>query len=163
TGIVHYINNIVELLPGKIGRYLQQYGARLAQFGINDLQAAQQALQRLLFLQFSQVRRIRATYIYCKIIYNIIQFPETDLVILRSIIIGRYLVLADITPDNDVGPAAAQPFGGGFYASVVKAHPVDQGFICGQAKQSRLVVAILSYRRQRTDLDETETQRGQFV
>ena len=127
-------------------------------------QHADQAPQRLFFLQLAQAGGVRRGDVDGHVIGQPVDLAQAVQVIVFGGLVGRVLVLADVDAEQAAGATCLADIAHQrIHALVVETEPVDHRFLLRQPEHARLRVAGLWARGDRTHFHEAEAQREQGV
>ena len=158
----------------QIGGDFQEHGHASAVFGGQGLaprhQRAEQAVQRFVALQRTQVFGVGAGDVHRHVVGVWVHTGQGDEVIVGGVLDRCGGVFADVQAQQHgvaarglSAPRALHIGHEGVQALVVEAQAVDQGVGLRQAEHARLGVARLRFGRDRADLHKTKTHGAQAV
>ncbi|MNE04476.1 hypothetical protein D3C80_970100 [compost metagenome] len=153
----------VAHVRGDLDRQRHVFAMAQRQFGPTGGEVRQQLLERVAELQAAQARGIRRADVDRHVAGVGIDLVQAQQVIVHRALDRGIEVLADIDAQHAAILRCLHAVQQVIDTQVVEAHAVDDRLGLRQAEQARLGVARLRTRRDRADLDKTETQLGKAI
>ncbi|MNO97060.1 hypothetical protein D3C76_887550 [compost metagenome] len=154
---------LVTHVRGDLDRQRHALAMLDSQAVLAHTQGFQQLLQRVAELQTAQAGGVRRADVHRDVAGVGVDLLKADQVIVHCTLDRGIEVLADIDAQHAAIFRRLHAVQQVIDTQVVEAHAVDDRLGLRQAEQARLGVARLRTRRDRADLDKTETQLGEAV